>query len=312
MQRLKGFRHRAVRDLAWTLLSPPLIQFHVPGLHGSTASACVLDFEAFEGDLIRLDQDPTALHDFLNREPAERLGKYFENLIAFWLETSPRYELLARNLQVRDAKQTYGELDLIARDLESGRVAHWEVAVKFYLQMGPEADLFSWVGPNRRDSLGRKAGHLLEHQASRAQHPVARQQLEQLGIAVDDAIVFTKGWLFYALPGCQLPGFESGDQGRVTKTSAEREPEHLRAWWCHSEEFQKLVERSGCDWRQLIKPNWLSDQSSLLEVFEPDDPSELVSITQTQPTYVVGMRGEDEVERGFVVPNDWTRPTPGL
>ena len=99
---------------------------------------------------------------------------------------------------------------------------------------------------------------------------MARQQLEQAGIAVDDAFVFTKGWLFYALPGCQLPGFESGGQGRATSTNMERDPEHLRAWWCHSDEFQKLVERSECDWRQLIKPNWLADQSSLLEAFEPD------------------------------------------
>lgn len=307
MQRLKDLRHRAVRDLAWTLLSPPLIQFDVPGVHGGTASGCVLDFEAFQDDLVRLDREPAALHDFLNREPAERLGKYFENLIAFWLESSPRYELLARNLQVRDAKQTYGELDLIVRDLESGRVAHWEVAIKFYLQLGPEADLFSWVGPNRRDSLGRKAGHLLEHQASRAQHPVARQQLEQVGIAVDDAVVFTKGWLFYARPDCQLPESDCGGQGQAAGINVERAPQHLRAWWCHSDEFQKLVERSECDWRQLIKPNWLSDQSSLLESFELDDPLQLVSTTKHGPTYVVGMRGENEVERGFVVPNDWAR-----
>jgi hypothetical protein len=289
-----------------------LIQFDVPGLQGRTASDCVLDFEAFEGDLMRLDREPAALHDFLNLEPAPRLGKYFENLIAFWLENSPRYEVLARNQQVRDAKRTYGELDLIVRDLESGRVAHWEVAIKFYLQLGPEADLFSWVGPNRRDSLGRKAGHLLEHQAKRAQHPVAREQLQQAGIVVDEAHVFTKGWLFYARPDCQLPETDRDGQGQAAEINVERAPQHLRAWWCHSGEFQKLVERSECDWRQLTKPNWLSDQSSLLEVFEPDDSSELVSLTQEGPTYVVGMQGEHEVERGFVVPGDWARPMDGL
>ncbi len=92
-QRLIEFQDRTVRDLAWAILSPPLIQFQSGPVRGATADWCLGQFEDFAGHLKELDRDPRPLLEFLGDPTRHKLGKYFENLIAYWLEASPNFEL---------------------------------------------------------------------------------------------------------------------------------------------------------------------------------------------------------------------------
>ncbi len=293
-QRLIEFQDRTVRDLAWAILSPPLIQFQSGPVRGATADWCLGQFEDFAGHLKELDRDPRPLLEFLGDPTRHKLGKYFENLIAYWLEASPNFELLARNLQIRDEKKTYGELDLIVHDRKTGRTGHWEVAAKFYLQLGSADDLRSWVGPNRRDNLGRKSQHLLENQARRAGHPVAHALLAQQNIPIDEAFVFLKGHLF------KSPTSEP----ETCKGPIRIHPECEQHTWVSVGDFARTHAGSDLTWQELTKPNWLADQSNLKEGFgmRPWAPD-----LCDGPNLVIGLRGGREIQRSFVVPDGWDR-----
>lgn len=299
---LPQYRQPRVRDLAWAIGSQPLVTCTRSDLSGIDSHGCARELERAKQLLEALDRDPRPLHAALSKPPARRLGRYFENLVAFWLGHSPDFEVLARNLQVRDAKLTHGELDLIVRDLRTGRVGHWEVAVKFYLQLGDPEDLGAWVGPNRRDTLGRKAAHLVQQQCQRARHPVAQQLLASRGIEVDEALLFVKGRLFHARAALAAPAL--GSLQAAQPAGVRLHAAHARGWWCTASDFRRLASEAGLEWRELEKPNWLADQSGL------DRGPETGWLMDTgadleRPLHVVGFLGDQEQERGFVVPEDW-------
>lgn len=299
MHQLLEFQERAVRDLAWVILSPPMIQTSSVHVRCATSQWCADQFEDFLEQLRALDRDPRPLLQALEKQASPKLGKYFENLIAYWLDASPNFDLLARNVQIRDAKITYGELDLIVHDRQTARTSHWEVAAKFYLELGPAAELRSWVGPNRRDDLGRKSQHLLDNQARRSEHPVARTLLADRSIDVQDAFVFLKGHLFHTTEHKQ-----SGTQPAAADSLVQIHPEHERSWWCTRSEFERTHATSDLSWFELIKPNWLVNQSGFpaSSAQQPWSPDHC-----TGPTLIVGLSGDLQVERGFVVPDDWGR-----
>ena len=101
---------------------------------------------------------------------------------------------MARNLPLRNQGQTLGELDMLVRDRASGELAHWELAVKFYLGL---ADHDAWPGPNPIDQLAHKARHLQQHQLNRTADPLIRARLANAGYHVRRRVLLTRGRLFY-------------------------------------------------------------------------------------------------------------------
>lgn len=279
-----------------------MIECSVEGVSCATSAWCVEQFEEFLEPLRELERNPGPLLKALEHVGHQKLGKYFENLIAFWLDASPRYDLLARNLQIRDAKRTYGELDLIVHDRQTGRTGHWEVAAKYYLELGPRDELSSWVGPNLRDNLARKSQHLLHHQAKRCEHPVAQELLANRGLAVDEAFVLLKGHLFrdLSLMKAVIPSAAVGSEIHI-------DPAHEHFWWCTRSAFEADFGGLELSWFELIKPNWLTNQSCL-PAGEGMRPWSLADCTG--PNLIVGMRGDHEIERGFVAPDDWGKGQP--
>ncbi len=89
------------------------------------------------------------------------------------LTCSPRYELVAEEIQLNDATgRTIGAVDLILKDVESNQHEHWEVAIKFYLlHQGV------WYAPNAHDQLHKKLERMLNHQLKMSQREEFRQQL---------------------------------------------------------------------------------------------------------------------------------------
>ncbi len=283
-----------VRALAWLLESPDLLDPHASHWHGQIATLESSDDDATGKWLRQLDQAPSDLHAALAVQPLTRLGRYAENLMAFYF----RHEdiLVAHGLQVRANKNnTIGEFDFLLRHGQA--LVHWEFATKLYLLeptgTGAAADYF--VGPNLMDTLGAKMRKILSQQLSLAQHPAAQQHLPQ---PVTRAQALIKGWLFYHHHHAQ------------SVESIGVSPTHCRGFWCELTEFDQLeiehavilprlswLAPAKVEFDQMLMRAALKDQ--LVSHFTHDSMPVLIGILQVQDNVAI------EIDRGFIVPNDW-------
>ncbi|WP_244827736.1 DUF1853 family protein [Caballeronia sp. TF1N1] len=130
-----GFGDTTVRDLAWLLLSPDLLDEH----HAGARLAHPFDSEAMRRTtlawLAELDAAPDALHAHTRNPKSTRLGIYAESLLEFFLAHGPAARLIAANVQIRRQRRTIGECDFLLETADGARL-HWELAVKFYLHIG--------------------------------------------------------------------------------------------------------------------------------------------------------------------------------
>lgn len=153
-------RHPIVRDLASVLLAPPLWlnrhELSRPQLLGAHGFRYLLD----------LDDNPSKLPEHLSHP---LLGKYAENLLAFWLDNAPHTKLLARNVVLPQ-----GELDFIAQI--HGEIHHIELCCKYFGGQNV------WRGLNPNDTLAKKA-EKIQQQIQLSQHEHAQKILREMGIS---------------------------------------------------------------------------------------------------------------------------------
>jgi len=234
-----------------------------------------------------------------------RLGVYFEQLWQHLTSHCDSINVVTHNLQVIIDKHTYGEFDSILFDKELGLNIHCELAVKFYLQVGSGDKMSDWVGPNLRDRFDNKNQRLFDHQLTLSENPVIRQWLKQQNIQVDDKKVLTRGRLFYPFDHFMNDEFSH---------PKEVNPQHLKGFWTTWEEFAHLQLSTGIQWYLLPKMYWLSEvKGEGIAQLEPLDTKAFLILGHTEKysfqriQQVVGVRGEEEVMRGFVVTDDWLR-----
>ncbi|THC40341.1 DUF1853 family protein [Massilia sp. Mn16-1_5] len=285
-------RRARVRALAWLLDSPDLLDADAPHWQGRIASTGPVTPE-IERWLRDLDYDPSRLDAALGPRVYTRLGLYAEKLMAFYFQEQGR--LVAHGLQIRaNRNDTVGEFDFLL-DAGPDAVEHIEFATKFYLLQGEEGQQFdALVGPNLADSLGAKMRKIFGRQLELGAHPAAQPLLPR---PVATARALVKGWLFY--PAGSWPAMSGITAG------------HCRGFWCALGELDTL----GAD-AFLILPKlqwlapfraaqatWLLNRAQLhaeLEAqFETNASPVLVAVVRKTPGLV------EEVERGFIVPNDW-------
>jgi hypothetical protein len=206
-----------------------------------------------------------------------------------------RGQLVAHGMQVRASpNDTVGEFDFL---LDAGPlgVEHIEFATKFYLLEGQAAGRFDeLVGPNLADSLGKKMRKIVDQQLELGMHPAAQALLPRPVVC---ARALVKGWLFYPL----------GTWPSIAGISAA----HCRGFWCSLDEIDQLP---GDAFLMLPKLQWLPPfraqsatwilnraelHAELSAQFEVNQSPVLVSMVREQPRCI------EEVERGFIVPNDW-------
>lgn len=211
---LQTLQNPAVRDLAWSCFSPPLLLSEQLALPGQPLRNCALQLDSTRQDwLERLDAQPAALLAHLEGMRSHRLGLYFENLWHFFLQQDERVELTAHNLAVRQGKQTIGEFDCLYYCHERQRHIHLELAVKFYLGWpgvsGSNAGQDSWrrfLGPGGKDRLDLKLERMRQHQLQLGLHEAAREPLRRLGIVEMELEMEMKGRLFQPVtPGLAPP-----------------------------------------------------------------------------------------------------------
>lgn len=296
---LAQLRQPQVRDLAWALLSPPLLAGgRLPLRHPLAASTWRQNPQQLADWLLRQEREPAALLAQL-ANGSGRLGRYYERLWQFALQAAPDVELLAANLPVRQGGHTLGELDLLLRDAEG--VHHLELAIKLYLgpERGAGEDADNWQGPSSDDRLGAKLEHLSRHQLPLSGSPAARSTLSALTELPIGTAAWLGGYLFYPWPEpCAAP--------------REHHPEHLRGRWLHRRDWPGAAPAQQ-HWQPLPRQSWLAPArlsreqicsdtrfAAWLEQLDARAPAQL--LVRLQP-------GEDgdwhECERLFLVGDDW-------
>ena len=285
-------RRARVRALAWLLDAPDLLDANDPLWAGRIATLDPVSLDVADW-LRRLDHDPTLLDEALGARVHTRLGLYAEKLMAFYFQQQGR--LVAHGLQVRASpNDTIGEFDFL---LDNGpdAVEHIEFATKFYLLDGEGGQQFdALVGPNLADSLGIKMRKVFERQLGLGEHPAARALLPR---PVAQARALVKGWLFY--PSGSWPAMRGIAAG------------HCRGFWCALDEIDDLA---GEEFLMLPRLQWLAPfraasatwmlnraqlHAELSAQFETSSTPVLVSVVRHVPGLI------EEIERGFIVPNDW-------
>lgn len=285
-------RRARVRALAWLLDAPDLLDAEDPQWAGRIASLGPVGLDVADW-LQRLDFDPAPLDAALGGKIYTRLGLYAEKLMAFYYQQQGR--LVAHGLQVRASpNDTIGEFDFLLEDGPDA-VEHIEFATKFYLLDGEGGQQFdALVGPNLADSLGIKMRKVFERQLSLGAHPAAQSLLPR---PVAKARALVKGWLFY--PSGSWPEMRGIAAG------------HCRGFWCSLDEIDGLA---GEEFLMLPRLQWLAPfkaasatwmlsraqlHAELSAQFETSSTPVLVSVVRYTPGTI------EEVERGFIVPNDW-------
>lgn len=302
----RALRHPQVRDLAWAIVSPPLLaDTRWPHRHPLAASDWVQAPERLESWLRALDQDTSPLDHWLARSSVRRLGLYYERLWQFALQEAPGIELLGANVPIRQGRHTLGELDVLLRDRDG--VHHLELAIKLYL--GPEYPSdptmgSHWFGPGSHDRLDLKLAHLRNHQLPMSARTESLATLAALDIPVPDPQLWLGGYLFYPWLGPKEP-------------PGGAHPQHLRGDWLRREAWPAYHSASpGGRWQPLPRHRWLAPASCLqgeswttsrfeewLAALEPAAPAQL--LVRLEP-------GEEggwvEAARTFLVADTWPEP----
>jgi len=298
----RHLRNPQVRDLAWAILSPPMLsKTSAPQRHPLSASGWVEDPQSLADFLLALDNSPDALTEWLANPVQRRLGRYYEQLWVFAVEHAPGVEMIAANLPIRIDGHTLGELDMLLRDRDG--VHHVELAIKFYLgpQQGDGNDPAQWLGADSQDRLDLKLAHLSQHQLPMSSRPETREALTALGIENLSAELWLGGYLLYPWPS-------------HAQSPAGVHPDHLRGVWVHQRDWPAFVAQcSEGHWQPVPRQAWLAparydeawSAAQLRQWFDELEPIAavqlLVRLTQiTDGTW-------QEAERLFLMPDLWPR-----
>ena len=274
---------QAARDLIWAINSPSLIR---------PPKDCSTDWPTCRA----ADFDPANVQEFCDQDSQYRVGRYFENLVHFYLGTVRRNEIVERGLQIQDDRRTVGELDFVYRD-DKGSLRHCETAVKFYLYVAESNDSGSqFIGPNAADNFERKMRRLFEHQLTLGQRSFPNVTTRE---------AFVKGRVFYHPLGSEpevLPDLLAAD--------------HLKGVWIRESELELLREGdSVTKFRIARKPHWLAPDQADLDDSSLQTVDEIMSqlmkhFAERRTPQLVNVLTEGdefwhESHRVFVVSDQW-------
>ncbi|GGX78282.1 hypothetical protein GCM10007160_01890 [Litchfieldella qijiaojingensis] len=300
------YRHPLIRDLAWLIAAPDVLE--TPGFARPDLKELGLEGGRLAAWLDALERAPHTLTARIGASRRGRLGHYHERLWQFLLSEAPGTHLVAHNLPIVEDKRTLGELDLIYRNGSTPEPIHLEVAIKFYLGLvegpGEATSQARWIGPGCADSLAIKYQHLQRHQLPLANSPQAQRQLaDMLGEA--DARVSQR----LALPGILFyPWRHDMPPPRGARAN------HLRGEWLTWQEWPALRRQlpAGTQGIVLRKPHWLAPPPrSTLHPLSDLNAQLAYHFSLPRPPLLLGLYGPERGwRRVFVTGNDWPDQIP--
>ncbi|AUI85635.1 type II citrate synthase [Vibrio azureus] len=203
-----------------------------------------------------------------------RLGFLYQHLCTTLFIESPRYKLLAEEIQLNDdSGRTIGAIDMILKNLESDQYEHWEVAIKFYLlHQG------IWYGPNAHDQLHTKLERMLSHQLKMSKRKEFHQQLPLDKPASEHLLMQGRLYINPFSPEAtpqQCLGYDL-------------EPSQIAGYWCYIHQWEQITEPLYL----LSKSLWAIGQTNYNEPIEK--PSNKFVHAQTKGG-----------QFWFIVPDSW-------
>mgnify|MGYP003683113697 CR=1 FL=1 len=302
---LQQLQHRCVQDLAWCVFSPPLVD----AIDGHCRLWPELTPEILT-QLRVLDENPIKLKQWLSASTSPRLGIIFERYWQYWWTTNTQREQWHFNLQINKDGRTLGELDALEWRANVATLHHYELAVKFYLQVPSESLGLTpdqncphrWVGPNLNDRFDIKWPQMRDRQLTALKDPARAPDLSWAPETVVTSSV-TRGRLF-------TPLFAFPELATQT-TAPELCPDYETGYWLHLDDWQRLDDGH---WRILDRQEWFAP-------LHGEDRQELTTHEETylaliehfrhyrQPLQVIlttdTLVGWQEYRRYFVVPSGW-------
>jgi len=286
-------RNSAVRQMGWSLFSPPILSESLETQHRSWS---IPEDDEARWILKHIDDRPATLEAYLAAQSDKRLGAHFEALWRFFLDRHSFYRVLAANFQVNDGTRTLGSLDFLIEDSHRNLIVHLELAVKFYLYCPnlPGPSLTQWIGPNPDDSLGAKFFHLIHHQLPLSTRVESQRALRAKGLPLPDCrIAIIKGYLFSPLTDC-------------SPTLQPVNPGHLRGSWLSIDGCAGLdAMLPGAQWDVLDKSQWLDPQPALALSFPELERQLATTLQETQDPLMVQAAIDNRRHQFFVTPRMW-------
>jgi hypothetical protein len=237
---LQQLHHPAVRDLAWLLGAPALLDETFYPIWSDSASQRLL--QQAQTLLLQLEQQPAPLLAHLATRPVKRLGYYVENLLGFAFAHLPEWQIVAQHWPIRDPQRTVGELDFLLQASGQHDLLHLECAFKVYLQHQPQRGIQGFVGPGAKDQLHLKLDKLFQQQLPLSQHSSVTAQLDK---PVGRRLAWLKGWLFYPweAPHEVIHGLAA---------------HHPHGWWQTLGSARQRLQQSRSQWILLPRSRWIS------------------------------------------------------
>lgn len=303
------YKHKVVRDLAWVIASPPLFinSEEFKEVKFLDDDFFTKEFEKNRDLLNSLDDEPTPLLEHVRQNNSRLLGKYFENLVGFWLLNSRDKKLLASNLQVRSGERTIGEIDFLFKDKLTDINYHLEAAGKFFMGFKDIPGWSNFIGPNTNDRLDKKMNKLLNEQIKLCSKPLTKEILKEKNISEPvNPVVWFKGYLFY---------YHSNFRNESFTLPNSANPRHIKGWWFYQSAKYEIIESNKHQWVVLQRMDWVS------QVYNPDEASVMNSgqllykldkyfAKNNYPLLLAELVPDEsgiltEHSRGFVVSDKW-------
>ncbi len=284
-------RNVHLRRIQWALETPSFLDLDITAEYYYHPG----HKEKVHAILQELDQDPESLNHYFESLGYMPLGRYFEQLLFFILDRDPYYEVLWANQQiVNELGITEGEIDLVIQKV-GGEIEHWEIALKYYLQVQASTDHNFYLGPSRKDFLAKKMAKLYEHQLKLGKHT---QVVSKFGSIPSK--LFLKGELYYPKSSSLYRPQSYQEQAKVYH--------HIKF-----EDLAEMQERSHY-FKILFKPDWLgpyqTEDPSILRNFREvkiELKEEFSHLYRPQLLALIRIESEQyvEFERYFILPKDW-------
>lgn len=257
-----------VRALVWCLISPGLVKEVAVYPACVSQQWCLEIYEKIKPFLQQLDQDPTLLIKWLEKQKSWCLGIRFEAYWSFILEQLKKQSELERyesHIQIQGKEthklygQTLGEMDFVYLDKQK-KLNHLEIAVKFYCLKSGKFGFERLLGPNGNDWLERKLEYLYKKQLPLSNIPEGREKLIDLFSPHEslDTNNFTcnqqglvKGMIFFPVTG----------EGELNeKELSYINPHFLTGKWSTKDNWYLSDPGETGRWVMLEKLDWLVPQ----------------------------------------------------